>query len=67
MLTYASGAECQATGPESARLTPNPGTSGVDAFVQNWSGENCLLIPPVVLIHSVLDHIHMCRAKGTLI
>ena len=26
-----------------------------------------MLVPPVVLIPSVLDHIHMCRAKGTLV
>ena len=45
----------------------NPGSSSVDAFAQDWSGENCLLVPPVVLIPAVLDHIHMCKAKGTLV
>ena len=45
----------------------NPGTEGVDAFSQDWSGENCLLVPPVVLIPSVLKHIHSCKGKGTLV
>ena len=45
----------------------NPGTSGVDAFAQNWSGENCLLVPPVVLIPSVLQTLLNCKAKGTLV
>ena len=30
MLTYASGAECQATGPESARLTPTSHYPGLN-------------------------------------
>ena len=45
----------------------NPDTSGVDAFSQNWSRENCLLVPPVTLIPSVLKHIYWCKGKGTLI
>ena len=45
----------------------NPDTSGMDAFSQNWSGENCLLVPPVTLIPSVLKHIYWCKGKGTLI
>ena len=45
----------------------NPESSGVDAFTQDWSGENCLLVPPVVLISSVLKHIFLCKAKGTLV
>ena len=41
----------------------NPDTSGVDAFSQNWSGENCLLVPPVTLIPSVLKHIYWCKGN----
>ena len=45
----------------------NPGTAGVDAFAQNWSNENCLLVPPVVLIPSVLRHLYSCKGKGALV
>ena len=32
----------------------NPGCSGVDFFVQNLEGENCLVVPPVSLIARAL-------------
>ena len=38
----------------------NPGTSSIDAFVQDWHSENCLLVPPVVLMPSVLKHFNTC-------
>ena len=37
------------------------------AFAQDWSRDNCLLVPPVVLIPSVLRHIYLCKAKGALV
>ena len=45
----------------------NPGTAGVDAFGQNWGNENCLLVPLVALILSVLRHLHLCKGKGALV
>ena len=45
----------------------NPGTAGVDAFAQKRSDENALLVPPVVLIPSVVSYLHSCRGKGTLV
>ena len=45
----------------------NPGSSAVDAFAQNWANENCLLVPPVVLIPAVLKHLHLCNGKGALV
>ncbi len=45
----------------------NPGSSGTDAFAQNWSEENCLMVPPVVLIPSVLKHLYSCKSKGVLV
>ena len=45
----------------------NPGTSGVDAFAQDWSKENCLLVPPIVLIPSVLNHLYLCKGRGVFV
>ena len=45
----------------------NPDTSGVDAFFQDWSGENCLVVPPVVLLSKVLIFMFRCNASGTLV
>ncbi len=45
----------------------NPGSTAVDAFAQNWANENCLLVPPVVLIPSVLKHLYSCKSKGALV
>ena len=41
--------------------------AGVDAFVQNWSNDNCLLVPPVIFIPSVWRHLYSCKAKGALV
>ena len=41
----------------------NPGCSGVDFFVQNLDGENCLVVPPVSLIARA---IHYCTFPGPL-
>ena len=44
-----------------------PGSSGIDAFSQNWSGEMCLMVPPVAVIGRCLEHLVRCRAKGVLV
>lgn len=48
-------------------LTWVPGTETVDAFSEHWQGENNWLVPPVRLIPSVINHIHICKAQCTLI
>lgn len=45
----------------------NPGSSGVDFFVQNLKGENCLVVPPVELIVRVLHYLYVCKATATII
>ena len=45
----------------------NPNTAGVDALAQDWSKENCLLVPPVLLIPSVLRHLYLCKGRGALV
>ena len=45
----------------------NPGTAGVDAFFQDWQHENCLVVPPVVLLSKVLIFMFRCKARGTLV
>jgi hypothetical protein len=44
-----------------------PGTCGVDAFAFDWSSENNWIVPPVLLISRVINHIMICKAKGVLI
>ena len=44
-----------------------PGCSGVDAFAQDWSGENNWLCPPVNLVVPTVKKLRVCRGKGTLI
>ena len=44
-----------------------PGTSGVDAFAYDWSKFNNWLVPPIYLINRVLNHMRMCKSKGTLV
>jgi hypothetical protein len=44
-----------------------PGTSGVDAFSHDWSGELCLLVPPVALAGRALEHLFRCKARGVLV
>ena len=45
----------------------NPGCSGVDFFVQNLEGENCLLVPPISLIHRTVHFLYTSNAIGTLV
>jgi len=45
----------------------NPGCSGVDFFVQNIQGENCLVVPPVDLIGRAIHYLYACRATATLV
>ena len=45
----------------------NPGCSGVDFFVQQLAGENCLAVPPVDLIIRTLHYLYACRATATLV
>ena len=44
-----------------------PGSSGVNAFAQDWSHHNNWLCPPVFLTCKVIKHLKLCGAKGTLI
>ena len=44
-----------------------PGTEAVDAFTETWSGDNNWLCPPISLIGSVIRHLALCRASGTLL
>lgn len=44
-----------------------PGSSGVNAFVQDWSNDNNWLCPPVCLTCKVVSHLKHCNASGTLI
>ena len=45
----------------------NPGCEGVDAFTQNWQGENNWLVPLPSQIIKVWRHLRLCKAKGALI
>jgi len=46
----------------------NPRTAGADAFFQNWEHENCLVVPPVVLLSKVLTFVvRICSVRGTLV
>lgn len=44
-----------------------PGTSGVDALVFNWKDFNAWIVPPVCMVPAVINHMLLCRAKGTLV
>ena len=44
-----------------------PGTSHVNAFTADWGSENNWLSPPISLIGSVLKHMKLCKARGTLL
>lgn len=45
----------------------NVNTEAVDAFSQNWSGENNWLVPPIYAVIRTVKHLVACKAKGTLI
>jgi hypothetical protein len=45
----------------------NPGCSGVDFFVHNLEGENCLIVPPVDLISRSLHYLYARKATATLV
>ena len=45
----------------------NPGSAGVDVFVQPLAHENCLVVPPVSLVPRVLHYICVQIAKATLV
>ena len=44
-----------------------PGSCGVNAFSQNWAHDNNWLCPPVYLTCRVINHMKLCKAKGTLV
>ena len=44
-----------------------PGTSGVNAFSQDWAFANNWLCPPAYLTVRVVNHLKICKAVGTLI
>ena len=45
----------------------SPGTSGVDAFSFNWSGEFCWLAPPLCLISRVTLHVCISKCRAVLV
>ena len=44
-----------------------PGSSGVNAFAQDWSKADNWLCFPVCLTLKVINHLHACNAAGTLV
>lgn len=44
-----------------------PGTSGIDAFTENWTGKNGWIVPPICLIARVIKHMEKCESYGTLV
>ena len=45
----------------------NPTAEAVDAFTQNWHGENNWLVPPIYSVIRTIKHLIYCKAKGSLI
>ena len=45
----------------------NVNSEAVDAFSQNWNGENNWLVPPINCVIRTVKHLVVCKAKGTLI
>lgn len=43
-----------------------PGTNGVNAFMQDWAYKTNWLCPPVYLTKEVINHLRLCDATGTL-
>ncbi len=44
-----------------------PGCFGVNAFAQDWSGDNNWIVPPVSQAGKAIQHLIRCKAKGTLV
>ena len=42
-------------------------TEAVDTFLQNWHFENNWILPQVSKIASVIAHLRVCKAEGTLV
>lgn len=45
----------------------NPGCEAVDAFTQDWAGENNWLVPPICLVCKTIKHLLNCKATGVLV
>ena len=45
----------------------NPGASGVDFFVQSLESENCLVVPPVILVARAVHFLSIQNAKATVV
>jgi len=45
----------------------NLGCCGVDFFVQNLTPGNCLIVPPVNLIHRTIHYLYTSKAVATLV
>ena len=45
----------------------SPMTSGVDAFAQDWAGENNWVVPPIYLVAKCINYMLSTRSTGTLI
>ena len=45
----------------------NPGACGIDFFVQDLEGENCLVVPPVVVLPRVFQSMRVQKAVGTVV
>ena len=44
-----------------------PGTCGVDAFTENWRGDDNFLCPPISLICATIRHLRDSKARGVLV
>ena len=44
-----------------------PGTSCVNAFMDDWSNDLNWLCPPISSIGSVIRHLRLCKRKSTLL
>ena len=45
----------------------NPGTSGVNFFVQNLESDNCLVVPPVPLVARAFHFLSLQNARATTV
>ena len=45
----------------------NPDSEAIDAFSQNWFGENNWIVPPISLVNRAIKHLLHCKSEGTLI